>query len=250
MMERIAESEGVCGICGVVCDVGVSVVGLEVADESAEGVGGEEAAEVGGVVAGEGVVQAGFWVALVAGEFVVGRAGGGLQPSGVRDFLAIRSEIGVVAKLAGGLTGPAAGCDGARGAELVSKVVKDVTVAVAGSDAAASKEDVFILRGDGAVGFGEGVARNGAPVEFDEGPAAAIVGGARFLGDAEAEAIINVTIRATGWSSGQREAVFGIEGIQPARAAAVLGHVPWGVICVCRVRIDVVVGVHGDAQRA
>ena len=54
-------------------------MGLEVADCAADGVGGEEAAEAGGVVAREGVVEPSFRVVFVAGETVVGRAGGGLQ---------------------------------------------------------------------------------------------------------------------------------------------------------------------------
>ena len=46
-------------------------MGLEVADGDAECVGREEATETGGIISGEGIVQARFGVTLVAGEFVV-----------------------------------------------------------------------------------------------------------------------------------------------------------------------------------
>ena len=49
--------------------VGVGVVGLGIADGTAEGVDGEEAAEARGVVAREGIVKAGFGVAFFAGGF-------------------------------------------------------------------------------------------------------------------------------------------------------------------------------------
>ena len=203
-----------------------------------------------GVVAGEGVVEAGFGIAFVAGEFVVGRAGGGLQSSRVGDFLAIRCEVGIVAKLAGGLAGAAAGGDSPRGAELVGKVVEDVAGTVAGSDAASGEEDVFILRVARAVRFGERVAGEGAPVEFHEGAAATIAGGAGFLGDAESETVVDVAVRAAGGSGRQREAVFGIKGIRPTGAAAILGHVSWGIVRISGIGIDVVVGIHSGAQCA
>ena len=41
-------------------------------DEVADGVGGHEPAQGGGVVASLGVVEVGFGVALIAGEFVRG----------------------------------------------------------------------------------------------------------------------------------------------------------------------------------
>jgi len=159
----IAHSSRVYEVEGVVAGIGIGVVGLGVANGAAETVRGEETAKTGRIEAGEGVVKSSFGVALVTGEFVAGRAGGGLQARGERNLPAVRSEVGVITELAGSLTGAAAGADGASGTELVSEVVKDVTGAVAGSDAAASKEDIFILRGAGAVGFGEGVAGEGAP---------------------------------------------------------------------------------------
>ena len=75
-------------------------MGLEVAEGAAEGVGGEEAGEAGGVIAGKGVIETRFRVALVASEFVAGRAGGGLQARhlrGCEDFLTIRSVVLIVA---------------------------------------------------------------------------------------------------------------------------------------------------------
>jgi len=69
-----------------------------------------------------------------------------------------------------------------------------VAGADAGGDAASRAEDVFGVGGvgsaAGAVGFGEGAAGEPAPVEFDESATAAIVGGARLLGNAESEALI------------------------------------------------------------
>ena len=80
---------------------------LEVADGTAEGVGREKAPQAGGVIASEGVVEAGisgpvggFGVALAAGEFVAGRAGGGLQAPRIGNLLTVRGEVGIVAKLA------------------------------------------------------------------------------------------------------------------------------------------------------
>ena len=52
---------------------------LETANVAWHRIGGQETGEAGRVVAGEGVVEAGFGVAFVAREFVAGRAGGGLQ---------------------------------------------------------------------------------------------------------------------------------------------------------------------------
>src|ERR1700674_604582 len=110
---------------------------LQVADGAAERVRREEAAEARGVVAGEGIVEACFGVAFVAGEFVVRRAGGSLQPLSVGNFLTVWREVGIITKLARRLAGAAAGGDGARGTELVGKVVEDAAAAVSGGDAAA-----------------------------------------------------------------------------------------------------------------
>jgi len=63
----------------IVVGVGVGVMGLEVAGGAADRIGREEAAEARGVVAGEGVVQAGFGIVFISGETVVGRAGGGKE---------------------------------------------------------------------------------------------------------------------------------------------------------------------------
>src|SRR5215467_1665409 len=125
----------------IVVGVSVGVVRLKITDGATEGVGGEEAAEAGGVVAGKGVVEAlvghvgGFRVAFVAGEFVAGWASCGLEPRGKGDFLSIGCEVGVIAKQAGclacavGLFATAGG-DGARGAELVGEVVEDADVGI------------------------------------------------------------------------------------------------------------------------
>ena len=56
---------------------------MEVADLAAKRVGGKEAAETWGVVTGEGIIEPSFGIAFVAGIFVIGRAGGGLQPLGM-----------------------------------------------------------------------------------------------------------------------------------------------------------------------
>src|SRR5207237_2440883 len=99
---------------------------------------------------------------------------------------------------------------------LVSEIIEDGAGAVAGRAAAAGEEDVFGVRGiggaAGAVSFRDSVAGKGAPVEFGHGSRRAR-GGAGFLGDEEAEAVIDVAIRTTGGSGGKREAVFGVEGV-------------------------------------
>jgi hypothetical protein len=119
-----------------------------------------------------------------------------LQSPGVGNFLAVWSEVGIVAELAGGLASATARGDGAGRTELVGEPVEDGPRAVARSDAAASEEDVFVIGGicevTGAVGFGEGVASDGAPVEF-----CVIAGGASgigigFFGDPQAVAVIVV----------------------------------------------------------
>ena len=161
------------GVEGIVASIGVGVVGLEASDGAAEGVGGEEAAQSGGIVAGKGIVEAGFGIAFVTGEFVAGRAGGGLQPSCVGNFLAVGSEVSVVAELAGRLVRavvifPAAGCDGARGAEMIGEEIEESGVAAvgagdAGGDTTPGEENVLgIVRSDasGAVCFRERFAGN------------------------------------------------------------------------------------------
>src|SRR5262245_13931720 len=111
---------------------------LEVADETAEGVGGQEAAEAGGIVAGTGVVEAGFGIVLVSGEAVGGRAGGRLQALCVLHFLAVGSEVRVIAELAGSLIRavvifPAASGDGARGADLIGEIIEQCSICAGGA---------------------------------------------------------------------------------------------------------------------
>src|SRR5437667_8346136 len=239
-------------------------MGLKVADRAGEGIGGEEASEAGRVVAGEGVVEAGFGVALVAGEFVAGRASGGLQArhlGGGEHFLAVGSVVLVVAELAGDLAGAvvifaAAGGDGARGAELIGEIVEQGRVGAggagyAGGDAAASEENVFgiILRdASGAVGFREGISGDGAPIKFGEGAVGAVVASTALnFCNTEAVAIINVAIRPAGRSRFDH-AAFVVEGVSDA-GLAVGGHV---AECVVRKAGggDVIVGIDGEGEGA
>ena len=78
------------------------------------------------------------------------------------DFLAVRSEVCVVAELAGSLARAAACRNAARGADLVGEVIKDSARAGSRGDAAASEEDVFVVcgvRGAAArISFGDGVS--------------------------------------------------------------------------------------------
>jgi len=83
--QRIDQSRRIVG------DVGVTVPGLgigEVDGGEAVGVGGDPATELGGILAKLGVVEIGFGVALVAGEFVV------IYSGLLIPFLAIRKESG------------------------------------------------------------------------------------------------------------------------------------------------------------
>src|SRR5262249_46353137 len=127
-------------------------------------------------------------------------------------FLAVGSEIRVIAKLAGSLIRavvifPAAGRDGARGPELIGEIIEQCGICAGGagyarSDATASEENVFgVIRGDasGAICFRNGVAGERAPVEFGVRSAAAIAAcAARDFRNAEAVTIVDVAIRPAG----------------------------------------------------
>jgi len=184
----------------IVFHICVCVVGLEVANRAAERIGGEEATEAGGVIASEGVVKAGFGVTLVTGEFVIWRAGCGLQARHLgcgENFLAVGSVVLVVAKLTGSLAWAVAGGDGTRGAEMVGEEIEDGSSAGARSDAAAREEDIFVVSGIGdaasAVCFGEGIAEDRAPIEFGDCAACAIGCGTGFLGDTDAGAVVDTS---------------------------------------------------------
>ena len=129
-------------------------MGLKGTDRSAVRISREETTEAGRVVTCEGIVETGFGVSLVAGEFVIWRAGDGLQArhlGGSEYFLAVRSVVLVVAKLAGSLAWAIAGGDGARGAEMVGEEIEESASAAARSDAAAREEDIFVVSGIGQV---------------------------------------------------------------------------------------------------
>jgi len=150
---QVGEGFGVVGDHGVeVESLGVGEIGVGDGNGDAGPVGGEPAAEAAGVIAGAEVVVAGFGVAFFAFEFVsVARR----TVVGVGVLAAIGIEVGVVADGAVVLR------DDARGAEKVFGVVDWITASGKHGDALAAKENVFVQRRSGGVGFGEDFAAEG-----------------------------------------------------------------------------------------
>src|SRR5882724_724257 len=74
----VVETKWIHEVDWVACGIGVSVQGLWIEDASGEGVGGGEAAQAIDGGAHDGVVIAGFGIALVGGEFELGGGAGGV----------------------------------------------------------------------------------------------------------------------------------------------------------------------------
>jgi len=93
---------------------------------------------------------------------------------------------------------PLTGGDGARRANLVRKIIIDGAGAGALGNAAAIEENIFVVSGicgaAGAVGLGECIATEGAPVKLCDGAAGAVVRGAGFLSHPETESVVDVML--------------------------------------------------------
>src|SRR2546425_5345411 len=151
----------------VIHRVCVTIKRLGIEGRAADWVDAEEAAKAVAVITGEGVVEAGFWVALVAGELVILGARSGLQSLRMRHLLAVGSEFGIVANST--RIWSVAQCDRARRAEVVGEEVEDIATGVQAGYAAADKEHVFVRDVPRRIGFGDGGPADPPPVDGGNG---------------------------------------------------------------------------------